>query len=141
MATAAERRRAQRQLAREIHAGLYRPGAKPRTAAGKAYQKAREKQWVKVGKSGKHHHQRRFNTLDNALNFASTLSPENHFYIIGRGEFADPSKYGKDRGEASLSGWHEAGTAAFGNKYMRDQADDIFTSTTSFYVRWSKNGD
>lgn len=141
MASAAERRRAQRQLAKDVHAGLYSIEGPHRTAAGRAYEKARARQWIKVGRSGKHHHQRRFNTLDNALNFATTLSPNYHFYIIGRGEFADPSKYGKDRGEASLNNWHEAGTTAYQDQSIRDNDEAIFTSATSYYVRWSNNGD
>jgi hypothetical protein len=140
MATAAERRRAQRQLAKEIHAGLYREGKPRRTSAGKAYEQARARQWVKVGKSGKHHHQRRFNTLDNAMNFVTTLNPNQKFYIIARGTYVDASKYGAEKGDAALINWHQAGSANYASKYIRSQDDELFTKTTSYYVRW-RNGD
>lgn len=127
--SAAERRRAQRRLAAEIHKGLYK-----QSKVGKASEKARQRFTVKAG--SKTHNQRRFNTLDKALDFVTTLNPDQTFYIIARGTFVDPDKYGEEKGNASLISGHTAGYSRFADKHIRERDEELFTDTTSYWVRW-----
>jgi hypothetical protein len=123
-------RAAQRRLAKQVHEGTYK-----QSRVGKASAKARAKLTVKTGR--KTHNQRIFHKLDKALDFvANYLNPDQTFYIIGRGTYADPSKYEAEKGDASLISGHTAGTSRFADKHIRERDEELFTETTSYWVRW-----
>lgn len=123
-----------RQTAKSARTGGYQ-----RSEAGKSYQRAVKAMHVQVGKSDITHNQRRFRSLDKAMEFAASLPDSQKSYIVGKGEYNNQAKYAnKPEGFAALNGW------ARGNYYgpygddLRDEAERIFKDgAKSYYVRWT----
>lgn len=102
MATASERRAAQRRLAREIQTGTYQRGQ-----PGKAYEQARSRQrtgedlGITETPGGKEFGQRRFRSIADAMNWGqANITPRRtRCYLTGYGRLktisGDPSELGQ----------------------------------------------